>query len=168
MKSRRDELLPEKKSEDLAGKHPGEEAVGESGGGDGIGPLAPRLIQNAWTIDRPFDDVWQAAIEVLPEMQLTVANMEKDSGFIRTDPLNFLAQGILSTDNSSLCDCGVGLKELGRQGNFNVFVKKVGSTQTEMKMIAVYEVFFRRFKRSCISTGGMEAEFYKRILERLR
>jgi hypothetical protein len=61
---------------------------------------APRQIQNAWQIDRPFADVWQAAIEVLPEMQITIAQAEKDSGLITTNPVD------LPISDRTYCDWG--------------------------------------------------------------
>lgn len=60
----------------------------------------PRQIQNSWQIDQPFDDVWQAVIEVLPEMQLAIAQTEKESGLITTNPID------LTTGDRTYCDWG--------------------------------------------------------------
>lgn len=138
----------------------------------------PRQIQNVWQIDHPFADVWQAAIEVLPEMQINIAQTEKDSGLITTNPID------LPMSDRTYCDWGklsFSQTQKGLQGKFTIYVKKLGDFQTELKMAAVYEIFFddsldraavrtdrTLYKRPCVSTGKMEADFYSRVLTRLK
>ena len=138
----------------------------------------PRQIQNSWLIDRPFDDVWQAAIEVLPEMQLTIAQIEKDSGLITTNAVD------LPMGDRTYCDWGkLSWTQIqkGLQGRFTVYVKKISEAQTELKIVAVYEIFFDDsmdravnrtdrtiYKRPCVSTGKMEADFYSKVLARFK
>jgi len=137
-----------------------------------------RRIQNSWHLDRPFADVWQAAIEVLPEMQITIAKTEKDSGLITSNPIDMPESGAKSD-----CDCrrlSITQYRRGLQSTFTVCVKKIGETTTELRMVAVYVLFFHDtgavditdqttlWKRGCVSTGKMEADFYSRVLTRLK
>jgi len=136
-----------------------------------------RRIQNSWHLDRPFADVWQAAIEVLPEMQITIAKTEKDSGLITSNPID------VPDEPKSYCDCGrlSTMQYLrGLQGTYTVYVKKNEETTTELRMVVVYMLYFHdkgtvditdqttHWKRGCVSTGKMEADFYSRVLARLK
>ena len=137
-----------------------------------------RQIQNSWQIDQPFDTVWQAAIEVLPEMQLTIAQTEKESGLITTNPID------LPTGDRAYCDWGKlswTQSQKGLRGKYTIYVKKIGDAQTELKMVSVYEILFDDsmdraadrtdrtiYKRACVSTGKMEADFYSKIQARFK
>jgi len=48
-------------------------------------PPKPRQIQNSFQIEKPFDAVWTAVIEVFSELSLPIINIEKASGLIVTD-----------------------------------------------------------------------------------
>jgi PIN domain nuclease of toxin-antitoxin system len=80
-------------------------------------------------------------------------NMEKDSGLIVTDGL------------------GINI-EVNRTGKFNVFVKKVTDDSCEAKINTLYQQTIKFgdviSQRKCISTGGLEAEFYKLVNDKLK
>lgn len=148
---------------------------------------APRQIQNEWAIDRPFDSVWQATLEMLAEMNLSLIEpIQKESGLISTELANF-------PENQKACwDCGkLAFTQFsqGHRGKITVFVKKIDEAQTGLKIVANFEILFtdstdesltkRRleravqagdnlFKRPCVSTGKWEADFYARVQAKLK
>ena len=130
----------------------------------------PRQITNAFPIEKPFDDVWQAVIESFAELQLPILNMEKDSGLITTDWIDFTGQ-----KNTDYCDCGgLGMNiEIKRIGRFNVFVKRVATSSCEIQINSMYEqtvdetMSSRIYKRKCVSTGKLEADMYRLIKSKL-
>ena len=134
---------------------------------------APRQIQSSFPVDKPFDPVWQAVIEVFAELNLSIMNLEKASGLITTEWISFRGQS-----NSGYCDCGgLGLNvELDRRGKFNVYVKKISDNSCEIKVNAVFDHIIRsaldqtspQLINTCVSTGKMEAEFYKRFMEKIK
>ena len=132
-------------------------------------PPKPREIISAFPIERSYDLVWQAVIETFAELQLPVMNMEKDSGLIITDWIDLTGQG-----NTDYCDCGgLGINiELNRVGKFNVFVKKLAENSCEVKINTMYQQTIKFSdlisKRKCISTGKLEAEFYKLVNDKLK
>jgi len=136
---------------------------------------APRQIQNSFPIDKPFDAVWQSVIETFGELNLPIMNMEKASGLITTDWISFQGQ----KDEIGYCSCGEAgfpFVEQDRSGRFNVYVKKISDTASEIKVNAIFEQFSKdiwsRFgtttKRHCVSTGKLEAEIYKRVSEKIK
>lgn len=135
----------------------------------------PRQIQNSFPIEKPFDSVWQAVIEVFAELNLPIMNMEKVSGLITTDWISFYAQKI--TPFYDMADCGkLGFTdaEIERAGKFNVYVKKTSDNSCEVKVNSLFEQHYRTydnpsiFKRACVSTGKLEAEIFKRVQEKIK
>jgi len=133
---------------------------------------APRQIVKAFPIEAPFDEVWQALIESFAELQLPIQNMEKDSGLISTDWIDFTGQ-----KNTDYADCGkhrFGIKEGSRSGRFNVFVKRTSDNSCEVKVNCMYRwtlvSLMGEFaeRRSCISTGNLEAEMFELIKSKLK
>ena len=148
-----------------------------------VTPPKPRQIQNTFPYDRPFDAVWQAAIEAVAEMNLPIANLEKDSGLITIDWQNFGAQN----PNDGFCDCGrlktapaatagdwVPGKPVPKvegpeyetwyvRGHFNIFIKRIGDTSCELKVNSVFETG----SRTCISTGRLEAALDKIVRQKV-
>ena len=129
---------------------------------------APKQIVSSFSIDKPYDATWSALIEVFAELQLPIQNMEKDSGLILTDWIDFTGQ-----DNTGYCDCGgLGINiEVNRLGKFNVFVKKTGDNSCDIKVNTQYQQTYKfgddLYKRNCVSTGKLEAEIYNRIKEKV-
>ena len=131
---------------------------------------APRQIVNTFPIKKPFDDVWQAVIESFSELQLPIDNMEKDSGLITTDWIDFTGQ-----KNTDYCDCGgLGMTiERRRVGKFNVFVKRITEDSCEIRVNCLYEqTIYESFSetttvRKCVSTGKLEAAMFNLIKSKL-
>lgn len=134
---------------------------------------APRQIQSSFPIDKPFDVVWQATIETFAELNLSIQNMEKVSGLITTDWINFQGQ----KNETGYCDCGklsVLDRESTRRGRFNVYIKKVTDTSCEVKVNSVFTMIYQAYEnpipqeRACVSAGKLEAEMFKRISEKIK
>jgi hypothetical protein len=129
---------------------------------------APREIMKSFPIEKPYDRVWSAVIETFAELQLPIQNMEKDSGLIITDWIDFTGQ-----KNEDYCDCGgLGINtEVRRSGKLNVFVKKINENSCEIQVNTMFEQMIRfgdtaPTKRNCVSTGNLEAEMFRLIKEK--
>ncbi|MCX6578385.1 MAG: hypothetical protein NTV82_18600 [Candidatus Aminicenantes bacterium] len=134
-------------------------------------PPKPRQIQNSFQIEKPFDAVWTAVIEVFSELSLPIINIEKASGLIVTDWISFDSSKVYS-----YMDCGdlsaLAFNQKTRRGKFNVFVKKTDEKNCEMKINSVFEtaVFYSGGVQTfpCVSKGALEAEVYKRVTEKIK
>ena len=136
---------------------------------------APRQIVKAFPIEASFDEVWQAVIESFAEMNLPIANMEKDSGLITTDWIDFP----LGKAGKEICDCGgLGMNiETRRAGRFNVFVKRGSMDSCEIQVNCIYEQTYESvsltgdpvpsYKRACVSTGKLEADICAMVKSKL-
>jgi transcription elongation factor Elf1 len=98
-------------------------------------------------------------------------NMEKASGLITTDWISFKGQ----KDETGYCACGKArfpLSEIDRHGKFNVYIKKISENSCEIKVNAVFEKIAAYGdvveKTPCFSTGKLEADIYKLIIEKLK
>lgn len=135
----------------------------------------PRQIVSAFPIEAPFDDVWTAIIESFAEMNLPIMNMEKDSGLITTDWIEYP----LGKEGKKYCDCGgLGINiEVRRAGKFNVFAKSITDSSSEVRVTCsfqqTYETFSlegsgARFTRNCFSTGKLEADMFEIVKSKLK
>jgi len=130
---------------------------------------ALRTVVNSFTINGDYDSIWSAVIETFAELQIPIDNMEKDSGLITTDWIDFTGQ-----TNEDYCDCGkLGINiEESRTGKFNAFLKKTSGNSCELTMNCMFEqIYFfgeNRWKRKCVSTGNLEREMHERISAKLR
>lgn len=128
---------------------------------------APRSIENSFEYSDTYDSVWSAIIETMAEMNLPISAMEKDSGLIATDWLNFMG-----TSNNDYCDCGgLGINtERAREGKFNVFVRR-----DDPKLVVRVNCTFRQTiaygnshsTRDCVSTGAIERQIDEKIRDNL-
>lgn len=128
----------------------------------------PRTIVKAFDFTNDYDAVWSATVETFAELNLPIDNMEKDSGLITTDWIDFTGTG-----NDVYCDCGgLGLAiENSRQGKFNVFVKEAATGST-VKVNCTYQqtasLGDTRVNRNCVSTGGLESIVAESIGDKLK
>jgi len=129
---------------------------------------APRTIENSFFIESDYDSVWSALIETFAELQLPIDNMEKDSGLITTDWVEFRGQ-----TNEDYCDCGSSgiYMEINRLGKFNVFVKKSTENSCKMTVNTMWEQTLQFSdtvsKRKCVSTGNLEKEIYDLVTAKI-
>ena len=128
----------------------------------------PRIIENSFAIEGNYDSVWSAVIETFAELQIPIDNMEKDSGLITTDWIDFTGQ-----TNEDYCDCGnLGINiERSRTGKFNAFLKRDAENSCKLTVNCQFEQTFsfgdNLYKRKCVSTGTLEREIYDRVLAKL-
>lgn len=126
-------------------------------------------IDKSDTIDEPFDKVWGALIETFAELNLPIDTIEKDSGIIATDWLDYYG-----TNNKAYCDCGgLGLSiERERIGKFNVFVRELDPASTMITVNAkfeqTYEFMDSRFTRKCNSIGTIEKQIMDEVYIRCK
>ena len=136
---------------------------------------APRQIIKAFPIEASFDDAWQAVIESFAEMNLPIANMEKDSGLITTD-WEIYPRG---KAGNVYCDCGgLGLNmEIERRGRFNVFVRRLTEYSCELKVNCIYNQRIQPAmaegstgltSRNCVSTGKLKAVMFEIVESKLK
>lgn len=131
-------------------------------------PPAPRTIENSFTVNSDYDSAWSALVETFAELQLPIDNMEKDSGLITTDWIEFTGQ-----TNEGYCDCGgLGINiEINRLGKFNVFMKKDTENSCKMTVNSQWEQTYRFgddvYKRKCVSTGKLEREIFDIVTKKL-
>lgn len=125
-------------------------------------------IYNDDTINRSFDQVWTALIEVMAEFNLGIATIEKDSGIIATDWIDYYG-----TKNDQFCDCGgLGLGiEKKRIGKFNVFIKALNEETTMITVNSTfnqtYEMMDTMFERNCVSCGMLEKQIIDSVKSKL-
>lgn len=128
---------------------------------------APRTIINAFSFSTSLDTVWSATVETFAELNLPIDNMEKDSGLITTDWINFTGTG-----NKEWCDCGgLGIAvENSRRGKFNVFVKQTGTTvsvRVNCQFQQVASLGGTVVNRECVSTGSLESRINSLIASKV-
>jgi len=129
----------------------------------------PRQIMNSFPIEESYDSTWSALIETFAELHLPIQNMEKDSGLIITDWIEFTGQS-----NEDYCDCGgLGINiEVNRLGKFNVFIKKITKDSCQVTVNCQYKQTIRFGdtvgERKCISTGNLEREIFDLIKEKIQ
>lgn len=127
----------------------------------------PRTVVNKFSYNASIDTVWTATVETFAEMNLPIDNIEKDSGLIATDWINFTGTG-----NKDYCDCGgLGLAiENLRRGKFNVFVKQTGNA-VDARVNVHYQqtasLDNTPFTRDCVSTGALEARINELIGQKI-
>lgn len=129
----------------------------------------PRTVEKSFTYDNGYDAVWSAVVSVFAELNLPIANMEKDSGLITTDWIGFDG-----TKNDDYCDCGgAGITvEVSRKGRFNVFVKSLADGATSLQVNTTYQAV-RTFGDAastiqCYSTGSLEAKISDMVTDKLK
>ena len=132
----------------------------------------PRTIVSSWTIDKPYDQIWSAIVEVFAEKNLTISAMEKVSGLISTKEISFGA------DPNGFSDCGgMGINVVNDKiGKFNVFLKQMPDGTCQMHVNAFFlmtsysalDTHRTLYTTNCVSTGKLEAEIWTSVLEKIQ
>lgn len=125
---------------------------------------------------KPYDEVWQKAIEWFGTKGTPVKNLDKASGFISTE-YQLSTDDLDSKSLNYLCDCGksgysgiIGSVIENANGNFNIIVTKVDEQNTKVIINTFYkaDLYSRaageasetyQRKINCNSTGHLEKEF---------
>jgi hypothetical protein len=123
------------------------------------------------TIDAPFDVVWSAVVEYFAVSSLPIDTVEKAPGLIVTSWMD--ASGIGGAEDKKLCDCGgagIAIQNWTR-GKFNVFVKAVGVSQTQIRITCTYQQSRDLMGTvgivNCSSTGFVEQSIQEYIVAKV-
>jgi hypothetical protein len=127
---------------------------------------APQIHQfeNKEIIENSFDKIWSAVIETFAEKNISIATMEKASGFIATEPTKF---------SSIYADCGatplgIEFATLGPWGKFNVFIKELSEKKYSIMVTVNYHVATDNiYYKECTSTGNLERWFISTVKQKL-
>jgi len=95
-------------------------------------PPPPITTHQEAEYDATFDEVWEAALDVLSEHQMLVENLERNEGLITTEWLP------VTEDD---CDCGTPAVfdvDRDRVGKFNVFVNEVDEGLIEVQLNTIW------------------------------
>lgn len=115
---------------------------------------APVIIQKERVISKPFDGVWQTAIEWFATHNTPIKNLDKTSGLISTEYSIPLGQAYLYMSCGNGSSNFYGKTEMANHsGNFNVIIKKLADNSTKINVNVFYGCTINKFKyKSLIST----------------
>ena len=131
-------------------------------------------IQNDFKINAEYDDVWSAVIETLAEMSAPIKSIEKESGLVTTDFVNFFSGYNQSAELDRIAEKpNYGILASWSRGRykFNVFVRAKDDGQTAVKItthIEAYENIINDDWFVCHSKGVIENELFESITSNLR
>ena len=91
-------------------------------------PPAPRSVENARTYNASYDQVWDATINAVAEMNLPIDELEKVSGIISFDEASYFPN---DANEGSL---GYLETIMQRRGAANILVRTVGPGQTRAQI----------------------------------
>ena len=136
---------------------------------------APRVIQKERIISRPFDAVWQTAIEWFATHNTPIKNLDKSSGLISTE------YSVSIGDALKYMECArssgsTSVQLTNYTGNFNVIIKRLADNSTKINVnvffgctqnvykeqlhlfIANETILISSARINCSSTGTLEKE----------
>ncbi|PIX07497.1 MAG: hypothetical protein COZ76_03135 [Flavobacteriales bacterium CG_4_8_14_3_um_filter_35_10] len=123
-----------------------------------------RVIEKERIVNKPFDVVWQSAVEWFATHNTPIKNMDKSSGLISTE------YSLPLSDASRYMDCGStkssfsGYTNLeNHSGNFNVLLKKVGDNATKINI----NVFFGCSVNTYQSKGLLSTDYVLKSSSRI-
>lgn len=117
-----------------------------------------------------FPTVWTAVISIFADLNLPVANMERDSGFVNCNAFDVPREWLNAPEE------GIDYRLSGCKGNFNVFVTesdegcKVSVTSSYSASVWKYNLILGTFEReeSFSSSGVFEDQFHLRLADKLK
>jgi hypothetical protein len=141
-------------------------------GGATYKPPVQYTVQKDVTIYKPFDAVWQSAVEWFATHNTPIKNIDKSSGLISTE------YSLSVTEAAKYMDCGNASQGFtnkteisNRIGNFNVLIKKIDDGSTKVSVNVFFSCLVNEYtqglletswtfksstKVDCVSTGGLE------------
>ena len=136
----------------------------------GATALVPKQKVKDLTIEAPFDEVWQAVIESFADMNAPIMKMEKKSGRITTDWIEYP----MGVEGKKYCKCSIIYPEaeIKREGKFNVSVKRITDSSYKIKVKCTFRITYEKFDtsgrnlqltRKCSSAGKLEADMFELI-----
>lgn len=126
-------------------------------------PVA-RVIEKERIVNKPFDAVWQSAVEYFATHNTPIKNLDKGSGLISTE--YSLSMG----EASRYMDCGSGtttfsgMTELANHsGNFNVIIKKIDDTKTKISINVFFGCTVNKYRYASLFSTQYILESSSRI-----
>jgi len=127
-----------------------------------------RDIRTNLVVPTDFGTVWDASIELLAEYTYPIENMDRDSGFIDTEWINFGPEG------EEYMDCGgTGLftYDLQTRSEFNFLIREAGDGRTSVRVNSAHARWRVTIAETgywvpCVSTGVLERQVHEQILAR--
>ncbi len=136
---------------------------------------APRIIEKERIVAKPFDAVWQTAIEWFATHNTPIKNLDKSSGLISTE------YSVSIGEAARYMDCGKGSSTFSGKveisnhtGNFNVLLKKLSDNSTKVSVNVFFGCSINKYKyknilsteyilesstrSNCSSLGSLERE----------
>jgi len=121
-------------------------------------PIEPEITKS-FEVDASFDRTWEALIETFAELQLPIKTIEKDSGIIATEWINYGRVGYGFWAKCGGVDRAVGGRDPFYEnpllGQFNVFVNRTG--ETRLTINSMWKVVVNGTDYDCLSLGTLEA-----------
>ena len=133
-----------------------------------------RIIEKERVINKPFETIWQSAIELLATYNMPIKNLDKTSGFIASD------YKLITGDPNNYMNCGVGrvkmtfgkMDRTDHGGNVNLVIKRITDDSTKVTVNAFYNCTENQYQNSsrgyflnssykieCNTTGTLEKAF---------
>jgi len=117
-------------------------------------PQAPIIIEKERVISKPFDAVWQTAIEWFATHNTPIKNLDKSSGLISTE------YSVPIGEAYRYMSCGTGSSNFSGKteinnhtGNFNVLIKKLGDNSTKISVNVFFGCTINKYRyKSLLST----------------
>lgn len=133
-------------------------------------------VEKERTVAKPFDAVWQSAVEWFAMRNTPIKNIDKSSGFISTE------YGLSVEEAAQYMDSGYGesnfqgkVEVVNHRGNFNVLIKKADENSTRVSINAFFNCTVNHYRyenlfstnyvlesstpQKSVSTGALEKEF---------
>ena len=137
-------------------------------------------VEKERVVNKPFDAVWQSAVEWFATRNTPIKNIDKASGFISTE------YGLSVEEAAQYMDSGYGesnfqgkVEVVNQRGNFNVIIKKIDENSTRVSINAFFNCTVNRYRyenlfstnyvlessapQKCLSTGVIEKDFLDRL-----
>jgi hypothetical protein len=142
--------------------------------GPGFRPPTPREPPPDQVYDATFDEVWGAVLETITDLEIPIENLEKASGFIRSDFMRF-PEGEYDT----FMDCGevrvsgtwwpVARRQGFRsQARVTLLVREIEAGKVSIRLRALMRgVTGEGVMHECESTGLFEQTFFREFEQRI-
>ena len=127
-------------------------------------------VEKEGLYSQSFSAVWTAVISIFADINLPVANMERDSGFVNCNAFDVPHEWLNAPEE------GIDYRLSNCKGNFNVFVTeveggcKVSVTSSYSATVQKYNLILGAFggEEAFASSGVFESLFHSCLTEKLK
>jgi len=130
-------------------------------------------IQDTIIIDKSYNTVWKAVINVVTEFKDPIKVVEKDSGLITTDFVIYANGFLAENDIKRLCYLPKIMLSDWVIGKYfyTINISKIDESKTQIKIITHLESFEKRMTGKwylCESRGVIENNIFNKLREELK